>query len=50
MTMYVQDPVYKKLRLLAKFRGITIQELLEEFLEEIDDEEQDEIGLYVDEF
>lgn len=42
----VSNDLYEKLRLLAKFRGVTIPQLLSDFLEEVDDIEQDEIGFY----
>jgi len=44
--LQLTNELYEKLRRLAKFRGKTIPELLKEFLEDVDELEQDEIGFY----
>lgn len=42
----VKDELKEKLKRLAKFRGVTIPDLLLQFLESIEDVEADEIGLF----
>ena len=41
----IASDLYYRLKLVARFRGLTIPQLLYAFLETIDDAEQDEIGL-----
>ena len=43
-TLSLRAEIYDKLKRLAKFRNISLQELILEFLETIDDAEQNEIA------
>ena len=44
MRTYIRDDIYKKLTILARHRGVTIQTLILQFLETVTDEEQNEVG------
>lgn len=48
MNAYIRPDLQIKLKLLARFRGVTVQDVIEELLELVPDEEQDEIGCYAD--
>ncbi len=45
-TIPVDSEIYEKLRLLAKFRQVTLQQLILQLLETVDEYEQDECGMF----